>query len=48
MLRRIGYVVVFVRFDAPPTKQSRGGILTHFFDPDDNMWSLVEHRPDAP
>lgn len=31
-----------VRFDGPPTRQSWGGILTHFFDPDGNMWSLVE------
>ena len=36
-----------VRFDAPPARQSWGGILTHFFDPDGNMWSLVENRPDA-
>lgn len=36
-----------VRFDAQPARQSWGGILTHFFDSDDNMWSLVENRPDA-
>lgn len=31
-----------VRFDGPPTRQNWGGMLTHFFDPDSNMWSLVE------
>ena len=31
-----------VRFDAPPERQSWGGVLTHFFDPDGNMWSLIE------
>ncbi len=31
-----------VRFDAPPERQSWGGVLTHFFDPNGNMWSMVE------
>lgn len=31
-----------VRFEGPPAEQPYGGMLAHFFDPDDNMWSLVE------
>jgi catechol 2,3-dioxygenase-like lactoylglutathione lyase family enzyme len=31
-----------VRFDAAPSRQSWGGMLAHFYDPDGNMWSLVE------
>ena len=31
-----------VRFEAAPSRQSWGGMLAHFYDPDGNMWSLVE------
>ena len=31
-----------VRFDGAPERQSWGGVLTHFFDPDGNMWSMIE------
>jgi catechol 2,3-dioxygenase-like lactoylglutathione lyase family enzyme len=31
-----------VRFEAAPSHQSWGGMLAHFYDPDGNMWSLVE------
>lgn len=31
-----------VRFEGPPSRQSWGEMLTHFYDPDGNMWSLVE------
>ena len=31
-----------VRFETPPQHQSWGGMLAHFYDPDGNMWSLVE------
>lgn len=32
-----------VRFEGPPTRQSWGGVLAHFFDLDENMWSMVEY-----
>ncbi len=31
-----------VRFTNPPQKQSWGGVLTHFHDPDDNVLTLVQ------
>ena len=31
-----------VRFEVAPSRQSYGGMLAHFDDPDGNMWSLVE------
>jgi catechol 2,3-dioxygenase-like lactoylglutathione lyase family enzyme len=31
-----------VRFEAAPSRQNWGGMLAHFYDPDGNMWSLVE------
>jgi catechol 2,3-dioxygenase-like lactoylglutathione lyase family enzyme len=31
-----------VRFEAPPSRQSWGGMLAHFYDPDGNMWSMTE------
>ncbi len=31
-----------VRFTNPPQKQSWGGIMTHFHDPDDNVLTLVQ------
>jgi catechol 2,3-dioxygenase-like lactoylglutathione lyase family enzyme len=31
-----------VRFEAAPSRQSWGAMLAHFYDPDGNMWSLVE------
>lgn len=31
-----------VRFESRPIRQSWGGTLAHFFDPDGNMWSLVD------
>ena len=31
-----------VRFEAPPSRQSWGGALAHFYDPDGNMWSMTE------
>jgi len=31
-----------VRFEAAPSRQSWGDMLAHFYDPDGNMWSLVE------
>ena len=32
----------WVRFEAPPSRQSWGGMLAHFYDPDGNMWSMTE------
>jgi len=32
-----------VRFDGPPERQSWGGILAHFHDPDNNVLTLVEY-----
>jgi catechol 2,3-dioxygenase-like lactoylglutathione lyase family enzyme len=31
-----------VRFDSAPSRQNWGGMLVHFYDPDGNMWSMVE------
>lgn len=31
-----------VRFESPPSRQSWGGLPAHFYDPDGNVWSLVE------
>jgi uncharacterized glyoxalase superfamily protein PhnB len=31
-----------VRFESRPSRQGWGGMLAHFYDPDGNMWSLVE------
>jgi catechol 2,3-dioxygenase-like lactoylglutathione lyase family enzyme len=31
-----------IRFEAAPARQVWGGMLAHFYDPDGNMWSLVE------
>ena len=31
-----------VRFEAAPSRQSWGGMLAHFYDPDGNMWSMTE------
>lgn len=48
MLQKIGYVVVFPAGGPPLLVEDvakadvGGGMLTHFFDPDGNMWSMVE------
>ncbi len=34
-----------VRFDGAPETQAWGGVLGHFFDPDDNVLTLVADQP---